>query len=120
MLPSMARSIGSRTIDGASSLRCMVVGLSDAQVDECRRALVPVEVVPKHEVGEAVSSMSTVLPLVVIVGELSDPDRATLSEMATACGAEIVLLAEAGGGKQFTARLLEALRVAERRRLGMR
>jgi hypothetical protein len=121
MLDSMRRSIGARTIDGAASLRCMVVGLSEQQVEDCRKALVPVEVVPTATVRDACTSMSMVLPLVVIVDDqLSDADRAALSEMTTACGAEIVALDEDPPGKGFSAKLLEALRVAERRRLGMR
>src|SRR5689334_4889065 len=87
----MARSVGSRTIDGASLLRCMAVGLSPEQETACRRAIVPVEVVPEKDVRSACASMSTVLPLIIVVDEaLSEPDRASLAEMATACGAEIV------------------------------
>lgn len=65
--------------------------------------------------------MSMVLPLVVVVDEaISEADRASLSEMATACGAEIVLAGSAGFEKPFAMKLLEALRVAERRRFGIR
>jgi hypothetical protein len=117
----MPRSIGSRTIDGASMLRCMVVGLTSEQEEACRRALVPVEVVHRRDVGEACASMSTVLPLLVVIDEgISDADRAALAEMTTACGAEIVAIEHAPAGKPFATRLLDALRIAERRRLGMR
>jgi hypothetical protein len=121
MPPPSQRSVGSRTIDGASMLRCMTVALSDEQDEACRRAIVPVEIVKTADVREACAKMSTVLPLVVVVDEaISDADRSTLSEMAVACGAEIVTAFRSESLKPFAAKLLDALRVAERRRLGMR
>lgn len=102
-------------------LRCMVVGLTPEQTEACRRAIMPVEVVPMRGVREACASMSTVLPLVVIVDDnISDADRSALSEFTTACGAEIVPMENAPLAKGFSSRLLDALRVAERRRLGAR
>lgn len=99
----------------------MTVALSDEQAEACRRAIVPVEIVKTADVREACTKMSTVLPLVVVVDEsISDADHATLSEMAMACGAEIVTAFHAETPKLFAAKLLDALRVAERRRLGMR
>ena len=118
---SMSRSVGSRTIDGASSLRCLTVALSPAQEATCRNAIMPVEVVCTKHVKDACTVMSTVLPLVVVVDEgMSDADRAALSEMTIACGAEIVTMEATKAGKSFAASLLEALRIAERRRLGVR
>jgi hypothetical protein len=117
----MARSIGSRTIDGAAALRCMVVALPREQVEACRRAILPVEIVERDDVAEACASMSTVLPLVVVIDAATpDVERTMLGEMATACGAEIVWLDALLVGKAFAERLLEALRIAERRRLGIR
>jgi hypothetical protein len=111
--------MGSRTIDGAVVLRCMVVGLTAEQEQACRRAIVPVEVVRSPDVREACASMSTVLPLLVIVDEeISDADRSALSEFTTACGAEIVTVERTPAG--VAARLLDALRIAERRRMGVR
>ncbi|MDF2695096.1 MAG: hypothetical protein K0S65_3479 [Labilithrix sp.] len=102
-------------------LRCMVVGLTTDQEEACRRAIVPVEVVRRRDVSEACASMSTVLPLVVVVDEnISDADRAALAEFTTACGAELVTLDQVPADRVHAARLLEALRVAERRRLGAR
>ena len=115
----MTRPVGSRTIDGAQSLRCMIVGLSPEAEAACRRAIVPVEVVKKPDVREACASMSTVLPLIVVVDEgISDTDRSSLADMALACGAEVVLAAPTPAREQLSALLLDALRVAERRRLG--
>jgi hypothetical protein len=99
----------------------MVVGLTPEQEEACRIAILPVEVVRARDVREACSSMSTVLPLVVVVDEaISDTDRTSLIEMSTACGAEIVTAGHAVLDKSFATKLLDALRVAERRRLGMR
>ena len=105
-------------MDRAPLLRCMVVGLTAEQEEACRRALVPVEIVRSGDVRQACASMSTVLPLIVVVDEgLSDSDRSTLVEFTTACGAEIVTLDASAGGKAFATRLLDALGVAERRRI---
>lgn len=99
----------------------MVVALTPEQEEACRRAIVPVEIIHVDDVRQACASMSTVLPLVVVIDEaISDADRSSLSEMATACGAEIVTAEPTNFGKAFSARLLEAVRIAERRRLGMR
>jgi hypothetical protein len=101
-------------------LRCMAVALPPEQEEACRKAILPVEVVHCNDVRQACSSMSTVLPLVVVVDEaMSDGDRSTISDMATACGAEIVAMGHVLD-KGFAAKLLDAVRIAERRRLGMR
>src|SRR5688572_3650124 len=104
----MSRSSAtSRTIDGISTLRCMVIGLTSEQEAACRRAIVPVEVVARKDVTDACASMSLLLPLVVIVDEsLSEGDRQTLSEMTTACGAEIVTMDRNPNTRAFTARVL--------------
>jgi hypothetical protein len=98
----------------------MFVGLTPEQEKICRHAIVPVEVVTRATVREACASMSTVLPLVVVVDEaMPEADRAQLGEMATACGAEIVTVESVPSGN-LASRILEALSLAERRRLGMR
>ncbi|MBX3200870.1 MAG: hypothetical protein KF850_35865 [Labilithrix sp.] len=110
--------LGTRTIDGASMLRAMCVGLTSEQEGACRRALVPVEVVRAADVRSACATMSLVLPLVVIVDEaISDGDRAELAELTTACGAELVALAREPTERGYAERLLEAVRVAELRRV---
>lgn len=120
MLGRMKQAVGSRTIDGARALRALFVGLDAQQEDACRRAIVPVEIVKAETVLEACSSMSTVLPLVVVTDEgISETDRSTLSDMATACGAELVLTPRTVAVAPLNASLLDALRRAERRRLGI-
>mgnify|MGYP001386351210 CR=1 FL=1 len=117
----MAKGFGSRTFDGAGTLRCMVVGLTPEGEESCRRAILPVEVVPARNAEEACASMSTLLPLVVVVDPaVAETERSSISEMATACGAEVVTFEPSAPGPSLAARLLEAVRVAERRRLGNR
>ncbi|MBX3204278.1 MAG: hypothetical protein KF764_04375 [Labilithrix sp.] len=117
---SMPRT-GTRTMDGASILRAMVIALTPEQEEACRRALVPVEVVRASDVRAACASMSMVLPLVVVVDEaISDADRAELTDFATVCGAEIVAIERTPPGAGYAARLLDAVRAAERRRVGAR
>lgn len=100
-------------------LRCMTVALNAAQEATCRHAIAPVEVIPCATVSDACASMSTVLPLLVVIDEeTSDADRHALSEFAIACSAEIVSIERVPSGKAFISRMLEALRVAERRRAG--
>jgi hypothetical protein len=102
----------------------MVVGFDPPRLEECRRALVPVEAIAAADVKEACKMMSTVLPLVVLVDDaLGDADRAQLAEMSTACGAEILVVRHGHDDistNKFTSKLLDALRVAERRRLGLK
>ena len=115
--PGMPRGLGSRTMDGASVLRCMAVGLTGAQEKAVRRAIVPVEVVPFAAANEACAAMSTVLPLVVLVDEkTSEDDRHALADLAVACGAEVCDVEAVPDGKEFALRILDALTRAERRR----
>ncbi len=107
------------TIDGVTNLRCMTVGLTPEQEAACRAAIMPVPVVRLQTVAEACSSMSTVLPLVVIVDEeISQKDRDALAEFTTACGAELVTLERNLSGNTHGKRLFDAIIVAERRRMG--
>jgi len=113
----MPRGLGSRTMDGAAILRCMSVGLTSAQHQVVRRAIVPVEVVPFASATEACAAMSTVLPLVVLLSDgTTDDDRHALADLAIACGAEVCDVEAAPEGKEFALRILDALTRAERRR----
>lgn len=116
----MKQAVGTRTMDGGRVLRALFVGLDAQQEAECRRAIVPVEVVKADTFRDACSSMSTVLPLIVVTDEgISDADRSTLSDMTTACGAELVLASRPAAAGPLATLLLDALRRAERRRLGL-
>ena len=95
----------------------MTVGLTAGQESACRNAIVPVELIPFVTVPEACKAMSTVLPLVVVVGDaMSDADRTQISDLAQACGAELFDVEEMPAGREFTLRLLEALARGEKRR----
>ncbi len=114
----MARSsFGARTMDGASMLRCMAVALTTEQLDACRTAVVPVELVAFASVPDACTAMSTILPLIVAINaEMSEADRDAVAELATACGSELFEVEPAPTGRPFTVRILDALARAERRR----
>ncbi len=99
----------------------MTVALGASQVEACRRAIVPVEVILCSDVAEACAKMATVLPLVVAVDEaISEEDRAALAEFTTACGAEIVLIEAAPPAQALAIRILDAVTVAERRRFAVK
>lgn len=116
----MSRALGVSTSVGLSMFRCLAVGLSAEQQAGCREAIAPIEVVLAADVEEACASMSSVLPLVVVFDErLSEDGRSELREFATACGAELVTIASTFGDA-LAVRLLDALRIAELRRLGAR
>lgn len=113
----MSKSFGGRTMDGASILRCMTVALSAGQEAAIKAAIVPVQMVPFASVAEACKEMSTVLPLLVAVDyTMSDADRTALSDLASACGAELFDVEEAPAGREFTLRILAAMARGERRR----
>lgn len=110
--------MGPNTVDGLPNLRCLVVGLTAEQEEACKRAVVPVRIVRARDIPDACSSMSTVLPLLVVVDEgITESDREALAEFTTACGAEIVTIEQRPVGA-YAKRLFDALIVAERRRLG--
>lgn len=114
-------SLSRPTIDGVPNLHCMVVAVSAEQEDACREAIVPVPVVRAASVRDACTSMSTVLPLAVVVDEgISDADRDALTEFTTACGAEIVTIERTPVASVLAKRLFDAIIVAERRRVGAR
>jgi len=97
----------------------MLVRLTADQEEACRRAIMPVEVIRVGDIRGACASMSTVLPLVVVVDEaISDADRSALMEFTTACGAELFTLERAPTLSGLGSRIFEAMRIAERRRLG--
>jgi len=95
----------------------MAVALSKGQEAAIKAAIVPVQMVVFATVGEACKEMSTVLPLLVAVDcAMPDGDRTALSDLASACGAELFDVEEAPNGKEFTLRILAAMARGERRR----
>jgi hypothetical protein len=97
----------------------MTVGLTSEQEEACRIAIMPIPLSRSRTAMEACASMSTVLPLVVIIDEtMPRSEREAMSEFITACGAELVPLEHGLAGKALAKRLLDAIVVAERRRMG--
>jgi hypothetical protein len=95
----------------------MTVALTPGQEAAIRQAIVPVQMVPFATVAEACTAMATVLPLLVAVDDgMPDADRTTLSELASACGAELFDVAGVPSGREFSVRILEAMARGERRR----
>jgi hypothetical protein len=95
----------------------MTVALTPGQEAAIRAAVVPVQMCTFQTVAEACKEMGTVLPLVVAVDdEMTESDRTALSELASACGAELFDVEEAPSGREFTLRILDAIARGERRR----
>ncbi len=115
----MSRTGTRPTIDAVPNIRCMSVALTPEQEAACRNAIMPIPIVRAAHVAEASSSMSTVLPLIVIIDEkMPKADRDAMAEFIMACGAEVVALDPSLVGKGLAKRLLDAIVIAERRRMG--
>ena len=108
---------GSHTLDTTAIFRCLLVGLEDAQAKACKEALAPVIAVRAETVERACAQMAEVLPLVVIVDCQLALTLGDLSDYATACGAEIVVVDRTASRDALAKSLLDAVRVAEARRV---
>lgn len=97
----------------------MLVGLDDASVGICKGAIRPLEAVVATDVRDACKRMSEVLPLIVVLpddgphGELGE-----LTDLAGACGAEMISVARPPDATALGRQILEALRKGEARRVG--
>ncbi len=97
----------------------MLVGLDEASAGICKRAIRPLEGIVAPDVRDACERMSEVLPLIVVLpddaprGELGE-----LTELAGACGAEIISVARPPDATALGRQILEALRRGEARRVG--
>lgn len=104
------------TVDIASILTVVLVGLDDAAATACAQALRPIQVVRVPTVDEARTEIAQRHPLVVVTRRLSASDYDALREVIFACGAELVKLGQDLDLKELRKTLLEALESAERRR----
>jgi hypothetical protein len=96
----------------------MLVGLDDASSRTCAQAIMPLDAVKMRDVREACTKLSEILPLIVVVPEDSPPaGMPELTELATACGAEVLAVARPVHGPTLGLRILEALQKAESRRI---
>ena len=107
-----------KTMERGMSLRCMLVGLGDAQAATCASALMPIMMVRFAGATEASASMSTVLPLMVVAARsLGDASLAELADIAETCAAELFVL-EDPSPPDVVQRLHDTLRRADNRRSG--
>ena len=105
----------SKTVEGFA-LRCLLVGLDEAQAAICAASLMPITMVRVAGVKEACARISTVLPIMVVASrKLGDPLLSELREFAETCAAEVVVMEEPPRS-DAVARLHEALRRADKRR----
>ena len=105
------------TISSQTTLRCLLVGVTDAQAKVCERALLPIQMVRALETKEACAQMSTVLPLMVIAARaIGEDGLAEVRDLATTCAAEFVVI-EDPIQQDIVARLHEALRRSDKRRM---
>jgi len=94
----------------------MLVGLDEASAGICKVAIRPLEGIVATDVGEACKRISEVLPLIVVLPD--DAPRAELTELAGACGAEVISVARPPDASALGRQILEALRKGEARRVG--
>lgn len=115
MLVEMARSEMTKTVEGVA-LRCLLVGLDDAQAAICARSLMPIQMVQVEGTKEACARMSTVLPIMVVASEkLGDAMLAELREFAETCAAEVYVMDDPPPS-DVTSQLHDVLRRADKRR----
>ena len=107
------------TIDTRMVFRGMLVGLDEASTAICKSAMRPLTAVPVADAKEACRRMSEVLPLLVIMpNDAGRSDLADVSDVAVACGAEVMTIARPPEATALTRQILEALRKGEKRRVG--
>jgi hypothetical protein len=106
-----------KTVQGLTSLRCMLVGVSEAQAAVCASALIPIEMVRAAGVKEACASMSTVLPVMVVAARsVGEAGVAEVSDLAETCAAEVYVIDDPAP-PDVVKQLHETLRRADKRRL---
>lgn len=107
----------SKTLEGSTKLRCMLVGLDERLAGICAAALMPIAMVRVAGAKEACARMSTVLPLMVVASRsLGDPLLAELRDQAQTCASELVVIEEPTP-PDVVQRLHDTLRRADRRRM---
>jgi len=107
------------TLDTRMVFRCMLVGLDEASAGICKVAIRPLEGIVATDVGEACKRMSEVLPLIVVLADDAPRSELTeLTELAVACGAEMISVARPPDASALGRQILEALRKGEARRVG--
>lgn len=104
-----------KTVEGIA-LRCLLVGVDDAQAAICAASLMPIQMVRVQDVKEACARISTVLPIMVVASrDLGDAHLGELREFAETCAAEVYVMDDPAPSDAM-ARLHEVLRRADKRR----
>ena len=107
------------TIDTRMVFRGMLVGLDEPSMAICKSAMRPLTAVIVADASEACRVMSQVLPLLVIMsGDSVTSDLADVTDVASACGAEVMSVRAPLEATRLTHQILEALRKGEKRRVG--
>lgn len=108
------------TLDTRMVFRCMLVGLDDASTNICKSAMRPLQAVSVVDTQEACRRMSEVRPLIVLLGgeadEATRADLPELTELAGACGAEVLSVPLPPDAVALGKQILDALRKGEARR----
>lgn len=106
------------TLDVSILYRCMLIGMDDATFGDCKRSVAPLEAIRVDTAREACKRMSEVLPLVVVVTDAAAAsDVAEVTELARACGAEVITVAQPVERTTFGRQVLDALQKGEARRV---
>lgn len=96
----------------------MLVGMSDTTFGACKLSVSPLEAIRVNTAREACARMSEVLPLVVVLTDDAAPgDVAEVSELARACGAEVITVTQPVERATFGRQVLDALQKGEARRV---
>jgi hypothetical protein len=107
-----------KTLDFTNALTVVVVGLDDTDAAACKRAVDPLEVVRTTTTTQACDEILRRRPLVVVMSrKLPAADQATVGETSLACGSEIITPRSFDDAQVLRATMLEAIRVADRRRI---
>ncbi|MDB4941934.1 MAG: hypothetical protein JWP97_1468 [Labilithrix sp.] len=109
------------TVDTRMMFRCMLVGLDDASTTICKGAMQPLQAVSVADTREACRRMSEVRPLIVLLAtpgaEGAKADLPELTELASACGAEVLAVPLPPDPGALGKQILDALRKGEARRV---
>jgi hypothetical protein len=107
-----------KTLDFTNALSIVVAGLDDADAAACKRAVHPIEVVRTTTTPETCDEILRRRPLVVVMSrKLPAADQATVGETSLACGSEIITPRSFDDEQLLRATMVEAIRVADRRRI---
>jgi hypothetical protein len=96
----------------------MLIGMDDTTFGACRLSVSPLEAIRVNTARDACARMSEVLPLVVVLtDDAAQNEVAEVTELARACGAEVITVARPVERSTFGRQVLDALQKGEARRV---